>query len=262
MRGGKHIPDIKITFRAEIAGVPFEVRCRYDENREFLNDYITDKAPLFVIEPEDGDLDNMQKDFDRMDKADGIPPHIRERSFLENNAVHAMLAEKMTGHGVLLRHGSALCIDGEAVIFTARSGTGKSTHSRLWREVFGNRVFMINDEKPFLRFEKDAVYACGSPWNGKHHLSRNVCVPLKAIVSLERAEENHIEPLSKADAFPVLIKQAYLSRDPASMRVIAQTEKKLIDKVVFYKLGCNMSRDAALTVYNKIFDRQNGRKEN
>ncbi|MBQ4225511.1 MAG: hypothetical protein II664_04255 [Oscillospiraceae bacterium] len=237
----------------EIAGVSAGVVCSYPENIEFLRDYKTDREPLFTVSPRRDDLERMQADFDRMDEAAGIPKHIRQEGFLENNAIHAMLAEKMTEHGVLLMHGSALCIDGEAIIFTAPSGTGKSTHSRLWREVFGERVFMINDDKPFLRFADDIVYACGSPWNGKHHLGRNVCVPLKAIVSLERAEENSIVPMSKADAFPVLIKQAYKSRDAASMRHIAALEKLLIDKVRFYKLSCNMEHDAAVTAYNTIF---------
>ncbi|MBR5089187.1 MAG: hypothetical protein IK093_07150 [Ruminiclostridium sp.] len=188
-----------------------------------------------------------------MDKACGIPPRTRDNAFLENNSVHSLLAERLVEHNVLLMHGSALCMDGEAVIFTAKSGTGKSTHARLWRELFGDRVYMINDDKPFLRFADDTVYACGSPWNGKHRLSRNVCVPLKAIVSLERAEENSIVPLSGADAFPVMMKQAYVSGEQGTMKRIMLLEKKLIDKTAFYKLGCNMEHNAAVTAYNTVF---------
>ena len=123
--------------------------------------------------------------------------------------LHALLAEKLVAYGALLMHGSALCMDGNAYIFTAKSGTGKSTHARLWREAFGDRVWMINDDKPMIRVDEMRVY--GTPWDGKHHLSRNASAPLKAIVKLERAEENRVAPLAKADAF-----QAAPSRQPAS----------------------------------------------
>ena len=83
-------------------------------------------------------------------------------------------------------------MDGAAYLFTAPSGTGKSTHTRLWREVFGDRVWMINDDKPMLRISENLVTAYGTPWNGKHHISRNASAPLKAIVQLNRGKENII----------------------------------------------------------------------
>ena len=260
------------TFTIEIAGVPVEVRCRYSDNRDFLRNYLSEKEPLCSIEPSAADLVRMQADFDRIDAAGGSPGRRRSEVFLENNAIHALLAEKLVGHGVLLMHGSALCMDGEAYIFTAKSGTGKSTHARLWREMFGDRVWMINDDKPMLRIsggkepgsgasadgreeaaggssKKDRVMVYGTPWDGKHRLSRNACAPLKAIVSLYRDEKNHIEPVRKAEAFPELMKRAYLSRDPVTMAEIMALESTLLDSVDFYTLGCNMEPEAARTAW-------------
>lgn len=242
-------------FTIEIAKTPAEIVCRYEENRAFLRDYLTDKAPLFTIEPTDDDLRRMQAEFDRMAEAEGDTPHPYSEEFLENNSIHSLLAEKMTEHNVLLMHGSALCMDNEAVIFTAVSGTGKSTHSRLWRENYGERVYMINDDKPMLRFEDGRILVCGTPWDGKHHLSRNVCIPLRAVVSLERDTVNHIEPMAKADAFPVLMKQALTLKKPAVMGRIMKMEKMLLDTVSFYKLGCNMLPEAAVTAHDAIFAR-------
>lgn len=85
----------------------------------------------------------------------------------------------------------------------------------------------------------------GTPWDGKHHLSRNASAPLKAIVKMERDTVNHIEPLGKADAFQVLMKQAFCSRKPATMARILELEKKLPDRVAFYTMGCNMEPEAA-----------------
>lgn len=238
--------------RIEIAKVPVLIRCLFHENQEFFHDYFTKKEPLFTIEPTETDLKQMQTDFDRMDEMEGIPKHRRTDSFLENNAIHSMLAERLVEQNVLLMHGSALCMDGEAIIFTAKSGTGKSTHARLWREAFGDRVWMINDDKPMLRIEETGVMVYGTPWDGKHHLSRNASAKLKAIVNLTRDESNHIAPMSWADAFPVLMKQCYTSRNPATMVRIMELEKQLLSAVDFYTLGCNMLPEAAKVAWEGI----------
>lgn len=235
-----------IDFTVELAGVPVEIRCRFDSNREFLRDYISEKKPLLTLEPTGNDLMQMQKDFECMDEADGHPKHRRNDEFLENNVIHALLAEKLVAHNVLLIHGSALCMDGQAYIYTAKSGIGKSTHARLWRETFGDRVWMINDDKPMLRIEKNSVMVFGTPWDGKHHLSRNASAPLKAIIRLERGGKNLIVPMSRADAFPVLVKQCFRSKHPATMVRILELEKLLLSAVDFYTLTCNMSPEAAL----------------
>lgn len=239
-------------FRIELAGVPIRVNCRFRENRVFFKEYLTEKEERFTVEPSADDLAQMQADFDRMDQAEGIPKHQRAEAFLENNAIHALLAEKLVAYDVLLMHGSALCMDGQGIIFTAKSGTGKSTHARLWREAFGSRVWMVNDDKPLLRITEIGVTVWGTPWDGKHRLSQNAGVPLKAIAKLERSATNHIAPMAKADAFPVLMKQCFISRNPATLARIMDLEKRLLNAVDFYTLGCNMERSAAVVAWEGI----------
>ncbi len=237
-------------FCAEIAGVPVRIVCRYEKNRDFFGDYFSDGEPLFTAAPTDADLSEMQAEFERTDRKNGREPFRRSAQFLENNAIHGIIARKMLDHSVLLMHGSALCMDGEAYIFTAPSGTGKSTHARLWREAFGDRVRMINDDKPMLKIEEDRVYVCGTPWNGKHRLGENAAAPLKAIVSLNRGEKNVIRPVSRADLFPVIMRQCYGSTDGAAALKILSLEKKLRGLVSTYELFCNMEPEAAVTAYN------------
>ena len=149
----------------EIAGISMAVQCRFRENEEFFRDYRTEKTPLFRIEPDAADLLKMQMELDAMDRAEGRLHFQRDQRYLENVAIHSLIADRMVDHDVLVMHGSALCMDGEAYIFIASSGTGKSTHARFWREVFGDRVWMINDDKPMLRFMEDQVLVCGTPWD-------------------------------------------------------------------------------------------------
>ena len=239
----------------EIAGVPGEILCKCPENERFLKDYISDKEPLFVVEPSYENLQRIQASCDQMNEAAGFPRRQRMEKYLENSAIHAMPAEKLTEFDMLLLHGSALCMDGEAIIFTASSGTGKSTHSRLWREMFGDRVRMINDDKPLLKIGEKNVLVFGSPWDGKHHLSRNTSAPLKAIVKLERAEANHIEPIKKEEAFPVLMKQCYVSRNPATTLRTLDLIQRLLRMTDFYNLGCNQEPEAAKVAWEGIYNR-------
>lgn len=239
-------------FSIELAGVPAEITCRFPGNERFFRDYFTDRTPVISVEASDADLERMRAEFDRAYAARGLPKRRQDAAFLENNALHALLAEKLTAFGVLLMHGSALCMDGQAIVFVAPSGTGKSTHARLWREAFGNRVWMINDDKPMLRLDGGRAAVFGTPWNGKDHLSRNASAPLKAIVRLTRDETNHIEPLKRAGAFSALVTHSYRAGDPIIMRRILALETGLLDAADFYQLGCNMAPEAAETAWQVI----------
>ena len=236
-------------FVVELAETPVRIRCRFEENRRFLRDYLSDKEPLFTVEPTADDLARMQTDVDQMDRTNGRRPRPRPEYFLENNAIHALLAEGLVKYDALLTHGSTLCMDGQAYVFTAPSGTGKSSHSSLWRKAFGDRVWMVNDDKPLLRIKEDGVAAFGTPWDGKSRLSRNASAPLKAVVWLTRDVVNHIEPMSRAAAFPILMSQCFASKIPATMKRIVELEKTLLNAAEFYKLGCNLDPEAAIVAY-------------
>ena len=236
----------------EVAGVTAEVLCRYPDNELLFQNYLTDKPPVLTVAPTDADLQNMQAILDKLAEQQGEPVQRYSKSLLENTVIYCALCEALIDHDVLPIHGSALCMDGEAYIFTANSGTGKSTHSRLWREVYGDRVWMINDDKPFLKITDRGVTVLGNPWNGKHRLGRNASAPLKAIVRLSRDAGNHIEPLSDADAFQTLLAHAYLSGDAARrVRSVALAER-VVRAAGFYSLGCNMSPEAAVVAHDGI----------
>ena len=237
------------TFFVNLAGLPIQIRCSCEVNRSFLREYLTQEQALFTVSPQAADLELAQAELDRQDAAEGRDPRKRPAAELENLALHRLLAEKLPEYDVLLMHGSALCMDGLGYLFTAPSGTGKSTHAALWRQVFGERVQMLNDDKPLLRVREDGVTVFGSPWDGKHRLSQNASAPLRAIARIERAPENRVEPMSRTEAFPVLLTQAYISQDPAVMAKILRLERRLMELVAFYTLRCNLEPAAALTAY-------------
>ena len=243
------------TITVEIAQVTARILCRFSENYEFFLPYQTPKVPEITVEitPEDVEfsLAHLARYF-------GEPTVPYNDVLLENVSIQNVLSRRLLEFNVLALHGSALCMDGEAIIFTAKSGTGKSTHARFWREVFGDRVWMINDDKPMIRIENGKATVYGTPWDGKHHLSRNASAPLRAIVKLERDEENHIEPMDRADAFQALMTHGVCTkRGPmrlsgaAKLRAMA-LEMALLDAAEFYLLGCSMEPDAARVAWEGL----------
>lgn len=172
--------------------------------------------------------------------------------YLETLAVYRKIAELLIEHDILLFHGSAIAVDGNGYLFSAKSGTGKSTHTRLWRELLGERAVMVNDDKPLLHITKCGVTVHGTPWDGKHHLSSNISVPLKGICILNRDTTNHIERIDKSVAYPMLLQQTYHSGNPEKMTKTLELLDLLAAKTELYKLGCNMEPEAARVSYNGV----------
>ena len=184
------------------------------------------------------------------DRKEGLPIRNFPDSYLETLAVYRKFAENLLAYDTVLFHGSVVAVDGIGYLFTAKSGTGKSTHTRLWREYFGERAVMVNDDKPLLQVTENGVIVYGTPWDGKHHLSNNISVPLKAICILTRAEENHIEQISNSMAFPMLLQQSNRPQDSLKMQKTLEILGRISDNIALYKLGCNMEIEAAETAYH------------
>ena len=239
-----------VEFTVEFAGIPILIHSCSERNSELLRDYLTDKPPLETIDLTDEDIAKEQKLFDRVAEVYKRPKIKYDRQALEYQVIHGKVAEKLLKYHVLTMHGSAICMDGEAYIFIAPSGTGKSTHTRLWREVFGDRCFMINDDKPLIRMDENHLTVYGTPWAGKHSLSRNVAVPLKAIIRLKRGTENRIVAGTPIQAFQAFITQGYYPEENEARKTTLALEKELAERVHFYELECNMNLDAAYTAWN------------
>ena len=114
----------------------------------------------------------------------------------------------------------------------------------------GHKVVMVNDDKPLIHIENDQAFVFGTPYNGKHRLGNNICVKLKAISVLERANENSVLPLTKEAIFPMLLQQCFRPSDPEKVIRTLNLLNHLANSVKLYKLRCNMDIEAAKTAYN------------
>lgn len=149
-------------------------------------------------------------------------------------------------------HSCAVVVDGWAYLFSAPSGTGKSTHVQLWLKALGDRAFILNDDKPALRLEDGVWYAYGTPWSGKHDLSVNTRVKLGGICVLRRAAENSIAPLSGTEAIFALLDQTSRPTTPAARLRMMELLDNLLAQVPVWQMGCNMDPQAAMVSYNAM----------
>lgn len=216
-------------------------------------DYLSpDSPPVFAVQTTQADIDFEREKSAREDEIEGIPIRQFSDGYLETLAVYRKIAEKMPDYDTILFHGSCVAVDGIGYLFTAKSGTGKSTHTRLWRELLGEQAVMVNDDKPLIRISDFGAVIYGTPWDGKHRLSSNIAVPLKALCVLERADQNTIRQTTALEVYPMLLQQAYRPMDGIAMSKTLTLIDKLAASVNLWRLGCNRDIEAAQVAYDAM----------
>ena len=238
------------SFVMEIAGFAFRVEPLFETTRLYCRAFLTDREPEYLIQVLPEQLALEQQLLDQEADEEGLKRRKFADPFLERSWIQRRVAQALIERNVLLLHGSTVAVDGLAYLFTAPCGTGKSTHTRLWREVFGERAVMVNDDKPFLRFTKDGVYAYGSPWTGKHGLGSNIYCPLKGICVLQRGTENRIQPADSAEVREFLRKQSLVPEQ--GCKPVYSMVDELMQRVAVWKMECTKSHDAARITYEAM----------
>ena len=245
-----------IEFTMELASHAVAVRAFFESSRAYCRDHLTRRAPEATVEISREDLIRERELYARNEGSEGLSAGALPDAQLEITAIQRKVARILFDWDILLFHGSVVAVDGVAYLFTAKSGTGKSTHTRLWRELLGQRAVMVNDDKPFLQITKDGALVSGSPWNGKHRLSANISVPLQAICLLERGERNEIERIRPREALPALLQQSSRPEDGRRLPAYMELLDRLSGLVPFYRLRCNMEPEAATVSYEAMSNRK------
>lgn len=169
----------------------------------------------------------------------------------ESLCVYRAIAEQLPQFDRFVFHGAAIEYEGEAYLFTAPSGTGKTTHINLWRQYLGDKVGIINGDKPIINVEdKPLVY--GTPWAGKEGLHRNVSAPLKAVCILRQGKTNNIIRLTTKEAVNYLMCQVYLPQNTAALSKTLQLLGVMLEKIPIYLLECDISKQAFDVAFNEM----------
>lgn len=176
-------------------------------------------------------------------------------NLLDFFSIFELVSHALVPRGVLLVHGSAVVVNGQAVLFMAPSGTGKSTHTHLWTELLGDKAFIINDDKQFIRLNREVPIVYTSPWGMVHPAPAEKSAPLKAVVWLERGE-NHIEPITFTEMLPKLIQSSLRGNTPAEAVQILQMQQKLLRSASLWKMTCTPDLDAAHMAYHAVLEKE------
>ena len=245
-------PQVPNFLCLEIAGKRAAVTSLFDSTRDYCRAYLTEEPADFSVTVSREDLEFEQAELLAEAKREGIKPRVFTDPFLDRAAIQRKVADALFESDTLLFHGSTVAVDGKAYLFTADCGVGKSTHTRLWRQVFADRAVMVNDDKPFLKIAENGVLACGAPWSGKHGLDSNITVPLQGICILHRGSENTIRPIPPEEALPMLRKQACLPTDERDLPLWQFLVDKLSTTVPLWEMHCTKSTDAPLISYSAM----------
>jgi len=165
--------------------------------------------------------------------------------YLESLAIYRKIANKIIEYDGFLMHGVVLSVDDTGVAFCARSGTGKTTHTMLWKKLLGDRCKIINGDKPLVRIKDNTVYAYGTPWAGKEGINKNARVELKKLCFVQRGAENEISLCEKKNALNLFMSQVFIPQNGALTLKTLEMVDTVIRKTDIYVLKCNMDISAA-----------------
>lgn len=159
---------------------------------------------------------------------------------------------KLLEYNGMFLHSSTVVVDGVAYSFSAPCGTGKSTHTSLWLELFGDKAFILNDDKAAYRCIDGKYYAFGTPFSGKHDINVDTSAILGGICFIEQAQENSIERMNIDDAVPLLFSQTLRPSNVKRTMMLCDFIDELIKNIPVYKLRCNMDIEAAEIAYEAM----------
>ena len=237
-------------FTVRLAGINVAVTSLFDEVYDFCRDYLTDAPADMTVSVTAEDIFHEKIVNIREAQIEGVPVVDYPDSYLETVAVYRKIVTQMLDFNTFLMHGAVVAVGDKAWLFTAPSGTGKTTHINLWlKNIPGS--YVVNGDKPLIRVgDECTVY--GTPWAGKEGMNRNVGVKLCGIVILNRGIENKIEKVPMTQILPVLIQQTYRPKDKVELEKTLSLLSRLGKKIPMYQLYCNMNPDAAFTSYNVL----------
>lgn len=237
-------------FTTRLAGLNIEINSLHTRVMAMNRRFIVEQEPDIKLISTQAEID-IEKE--RYIKSNGYRNDPWD-GFIELSSVLKSLCNEFVDHDIFMMHGAVIENDGSAYMFTAPSGTGKTTHILKWSDRLPDAV-VVNGDKPFIRFPEDGSQplACGSPWAGKENLYSNTMAPLKAIVLLERAENNHINQITFAEALPKLLQQVYFPDDTEKKRKVLRLMTNLNGSVSFWRFQCNNFKEDSFDVaYNAL----------
>ena len=235
-----------IQFNIEIADLLVSVSSRFEKNRDFCIDYLSssDKGADIEARVFEDEIDAEMRFYEGT----------RSREYCENVCIYRAIAKQLPRFDRFVMHGAAVAVGGNGYIFTAPSGTGKTTHVSLLKESYGDKITVINGDKPILGVTEEGVTVYSCPWAGKEGWKSNMRAPLRGIIVLKRGKCNRLERIEPSEYFDGLIKQIFVPENGEMMLKTLELVDKLAKSADFYLLECDISSEAAKASFSIMSD--------
>ena len=234
----------------KLAELFIEFHNRYDFLAKQCSEYLYEESasPELVVCVTDEDLCR---------ERNYSPEICYSAGYLESICAYRKLCLQLPEYDALLMHGSVIDFDGRGIAFLARSGVGKTTHTMLWKQVYGNRVRVINGDKPIVRILEGIPYAFGTPWAGKENLQCNARVPLTDICLIERSTENRVFQIQPEECLSAVMQQILIPSEPMMAVKTLQLLDTLLATCRVWVIQCNISQEAAILAHDTILGERN-----
>jgi len=238
------------TFNVEMAGLTVQVNCHYPYTERFCRDYLTDKTADLSVTVSEEDI---QQEIE-------LSPYNPRPAYAESICVYRAIAGQLPLYHRTVFHGAVISYGGNGYLFTAPSGTGKTTHICLWQKYLDG-VEIVNGDKPILRVENGEVEAYATPYAGKERYQNHGSVRIKGICLLHRGEQNRIRRVKAGEVLREIVKQIYLPQETEPVVKTLDILNELLTTVPVYLLECDMSEEAVKTSFEAMTGEPYQRKE-
>ena len=230
-------------FNLKIANKVLKINSFNESTKRYCDGFTTDEKPDYTIIMTEEDLKNESSN------SNNGQVYVNE----EISALYRKIADLLVEDNIVVFHSSAISVDGNAFLITARSGVGKSTHSRNLKEYIGESFEYINDDKPLLEIKDNKVTIYSSPWNGKERRGNNISAPLKAILFLNRGESNtYRKIINKEEIYIRMLSQIYLPKEKSKREKALNIADTLLKNVNFYEINVTKDVESAKMTYEEI----------
>lgn len=237
---------MSIKLKVCLAEMPIEIESQSEFMQDFCRDYLTEKSPLFSVKTNKESVETELKS--------ATEPTTPE--YAEALCLYREIAERIPLYNSVVFHGAAIEFGGKAYLFTAPSGTGKTTHIALWRKFLGESVDIINGDKPIIRLTDKGFYVYGTPYAGKEGWNRNAFAPLGGICFLSQGLDNKVEKLQNGLFFR-LFEQIYKPKEKTAMEKTVDIVKNLCS-VPCFSVACDISENAVKSTFEALTDSKYG----
>lgn len=235
-----------INFKIKIANIVFEINAFNETTKKYCVKFLSEDRPNYVIAMTEQDL------IDESTNSENGKVYVNE----EISALYRKIADILVEGNIVVFHGSSFMVNGGGFIVTARSGVGKSTHVNLLKELLGNELVYINDDKPLVEV-KDEITIFSNPWNGKERRGNNVSAPLRSIIFLSRGIDNTYHKIAnKQEIYIKLISQIYLPKEKVKREKALKIADNLLKNISFYEINVNKDISAAKMTYKEIIENE------